>query len=65
MATINVAVLNAARLEELLMHDDLKEVDFLALQEVRLHAERPRWVSAAAQRLGWRCAVSVPPGKMR
>ncbi|CAK0904022.1 unnamed protein product, partial [Prorocentrum cordatum] len=33
MATINVTALNAARLEELLTHDDLKEVDFLALQE--------------------------------
>ena len=52
VASINVSVLRAKRLEDLLTHKEIKDVDILCLQEVRLHSSKPGWVSNIALKLG-------------
>ena len=61
VATINVSALRAKRLEDLLTHKEIKDVDILCLQEVRLHSSKPGWVSNIALKLGWRVLCSAPP----
>ena len=61
VASINVSALRAKRLEDLLTHKDIKDVDIPCLQEVRLHSSKPGWVSNIALKLGWRVLCSTPP----